>query len=136
MERAESVWPQSSARLFVRESMRSGAHQRRTSCRELYSIVLPIPGQELIDLADAVIVDAREHVGKPRLRIDIVEARGLDQRVHHGGALAAAIGAGEQPRLAAERDTAQCTLGGIVGQTNPSVGEEACEGDPALEHIV
>jgi hypothetical protein len=53
---------------------------------------------------DGVIVDAGEHVGEPSLRVDVVEPRGLDQRVHHGGALAAAIGAGEQPRLAAERN--------------------------------
>jgi hypothetical protein len=45
-----------------------------------------------------MVVDAGEHVGEPGLRIDVVEARGLDQRVHHGGALAAAIGAREQPR--------------------------------------
>jgi hypothetical protein len=31
---------------------------------------------------------------------DVVHARGLDQSVHHGGALAAVIGAGEQLRLA------------------------------------
>ena len=61
---------------------------------------LPVPGQELIELLDVVIVDACEHVGEPSLGIDVVEPRSLDQRVHHGGALAAAIGAGEQPRLA------------------------------------
>ena len=83
-----------------------------------------------------MIVDAREHVGEPRLRIDVVEPRSLDQRVHHGGTFAAAIGAGEQPRLAAERDAAQRTLGSIVGQTNPPVVEEAREDDPTLEHVV
>jgi len=83
-----------------------------------------------------VIVDAGEHVGEPGLRIDVVEPRSLDQRVHHGGALAAAIGAGEQPGLASERDAAQRTLGRIVGETDPSVIEEAREGVPASEHIV
>ena len=60
--------------------------------------------RRLLELVDAVIVDAGEHVGKPGLRIDVVEPRGLDQRVHHRGPLAAAIGAGEQPGLASERD--------------------------------
>ena len=59
----------------------------------------------------------------------------MDQRVHHGGA-PAAIGAGEQPGLAPERDAAQRTLGRIVGETDPSVIEEAREGVPASEHIV
>jgi hypothetical protein len=45
----------------------------------------------LIELLDVVIVDPREHVGELSLRIDLVEARSLDQSVHHGGALAAAI---------------------------------------------
>ena len=44
-----------------------------------------------------MIVDAGEHVGEPGLRIDVVEPGGLDQRVHDGRALAAAVGAGEQP---------------------------------------
>jgi hypothetical protein len=78
----------------------------RLSGRELGSDVLPIPGQELVDLLDVVIVDPSEHVCEPRLRIDVVEPCGLDQRVHHRSTLAAAIGAGEQPRLAAERNLA------------------------------
>jgi hypothetical protein len=48
----------------------------------------PIPGQQLIQIVDLVIGDAREHVGKPSLRIDVIEFCGLDQRVHHCGALA------------------------------------------------
>jgi hypothetical protein len=39
----------------------------------------------------------REHVSEPRLRIHTIEPGGLDQRVHDGGALAAAVGTGEQP---------------------------------------
>ena len=61
---------------------------------------------------------------------------GDDQAVHEGGALAAAIGAGEQPRLAAECHAAQSPLGGIVGEADPAVVEEAGEGGPALEHVV
>ena len=44
--------------------------------------------------------DAGEHVGQPSLGVDIVELGGDDEAVQEGGALAAAIGAGEQPRSA------------------------------------
>ena len=58
------------------------------------------------------------------------------RRVHGGGALAAAIGAGEEPCLSAEGDAAQRAFGGVVGQADPAVVEEAGEGGPALEHVV
>jgi hypothetical protein len=44
-----------------------------------------------------VIVDPAEHVGEPRLRIDVVQLCGFDQCEHCGGALAAAIGASKGP---------------------------------------
>ena len=43
------------------------------------------------------IRDAREDVGEPSLRINLVEASSHDQRDDNGGALGAAIGACEQP---------------------------------------
>ena len=70
-----------------------------SSC-ELGSRPFPVPGQQLVELANVVIVDAGEHLGKPSLRVDVIEPRGLDQSVHDGGTFAAAIRAGEQPRLA------------------------------------
>jgi hypothetical protein len=77
------------------------------SGRELGGSRLPIPRQKLIELPDVVIIDSYEHVGELGLRINVVEPRGLDQRVHHGGTLDAAIGAGEQPcrRSAANFDS-------------------------------
>ena len=63
-------------------------------------------GRSSSSLLSRMIGDAGEHVGEPGLRIDVVEPCGLDQGVHDGGTLAAAIGAGEQPRLAAERNLA------------------------------
>ncbi len=41
------------------------------------------------------------------VRFDVVELCSLNQREHDRGAFAAAIGAGEQPCLATERDAAQ-----------------------------
>ena len=78
-----------------------------------------------------MIGDAGEHVGQPGLGIDVVELGGDDQAVEEGGALAAAIGAGEQPGLAAESQAAQRPFGGVVGETDPAVLEEAREGRPS-----
>jgi hypothetical protein len=38
--------------------------------------------------------------------------------------------------VAADRDAAQRPLGGIVGETDSSVVEEAREGIPALQHVI
>jgi hypothetical protein len=57
--------------------------------------------------------------------IDVVELGRGDERVHGRGPLAAAIGPGEQPRLAPEGDAAQRPLGGVVGQADAAVVEEA-----------
>ena len=62
-----------------------------------------MPGKQFVKLGSGVVGDAAQHVGKPGLRIDAVELGRLDQREHRCGALAAAIGAGEQPGLAADR---------------------------------
>src|SRR5271156_5520345 len=74
-----------------------------------------VPRQELVEPVDIVIVDAPEHVGKPSLRIDIVELGRVNERQHHSGALPTAIGAGEQPRLPPESNSAQLAFGSIVG---------------------
>ena len=68
-----------------------------------------------------MIGDAGEDVGEPGLRVDVVELCGADRGVHERGALAAPIGAGEQPRLSTQSDAAQGTLGGVfVRQARPS----------------
>lgn len=82
-----------------------------------------------------MIGDAGEDIGEPGLRIDIVELGGLDEGVDDGGALAAAIGAAEQPCLAAKRDAAQRALGSVVGEADAAIIEEAGERVPALEHV-
>jgi hypothetical protein len=77
-----------------------------------------------------------EDIGEPGLRIDAVESGGADQAVHDGGMLAAAIGSGEQPGLAAKSDAAQRPFCGIVGEADPPIGEEPGESVPALEQVV
>lgn len=53
-----------------------------------------------------MIGDPSKDVGEPGLRISATELGRLDQRVHGGGPLAAAIGAGEDPRPSTEGDRA------------------------------
>ena len=83
-----------------------------------------------------MLSDAGEHVGEPGLRIDVVHLDGDDQRVHKRGSFAAAVGAGEQPGLAAERIAAQRAFGGVVGQAVPVILEEAGKARPSLEHVI
>jgi hypothetical protein len=66
----------------------------------------PIPGQQRRQVGDLVIGNPGQHVGKPSLGVDAIEPGRLNQRQHDRGALAAAIGAGEQPRLPAESNLA------------------------------
>ena len=82
-----------------------------------------------------MIGDAGEDIGKPCLRIDIVELGGLDERVDDSSTLPAAVGAAEQPCLAAERDAAQRALGGVVAEADAAIVEETGERVPALEHV-
>jgi hypothetical protein len=65
----------------------------RHSCRHLTTLHLggPVPWQELVQPVDSVIVDATEHVGKPSLRINVVEPGRLNERQHQRGAHATTI---------------------------------------------
>src|SRR3546814_3752621 len=80
--------------------------------------------------------NAGEHVCEPRLRINVVQARGLDQRVEDGGALTAAIGSAEQPGLATERHAAQRPFSRVVRQADAAIIEEVSERAPASQHVV
>jgi hypothetical protein len=44
-----------------------------------------------------MIGDAGDEVAEIRLGVEAVELGGFDDRVHDGGAVAAAVGAGERP---------------------------------------
>ena len=58
---------------------------------------VPVPGQQLVHPGVWQLGDAGKHIGEPSLRVDVVELGGGDEGVHRRGALAAAVGAGEQP---------------------------------------
>ena len=61
-----------------------------------------------------MVVDATKDIGEPGLRINVVETGGLDQRVHDGGAIPAAVGASEQPCFTTESDPPEGAFRGIV----------------------
>ncbi len=60
-------------------------------------VFLPVPGHQFVEPLCRVIGNAGEDVGEPGLRIDVTQSTCRDERKHHRGALAAAIGAGEEP---------------------------------------
>src|SRR5271166_3715126 len=67
---------------------------------------VPVPGQQLVQPSSRVVGDPAQHVGEPGLRVDVVELGSGYQRVDCRGPLAAAIGTGEEPVLAADGNTA------------------------------
>lgn len=58
--------------------------------------------------------DALEHHAQEGVGIEVVEPRAADEAAEESGALAAAVGVGEEVVLAPERDVAQGALGGVV----------------------
>jgi hypothetical protein len=70
------------------------------------------------------------------LRVDAVHPCSDDEGVHGGCALAAAIGAAEEPGLPTERNASQPSFCRVVCEANASVVEKQREGLPALEHVL
>jgi hypothetical protein len=68
---------------------------------------LDIPGKQLIDALGRVIDNADDEVAEVRFGVDAVDLGGFNDRVHDGGAVAAAVGASKHPVLAAKDCTAQ-----------------------------
>ena len=97
---------------------------------------MPVPRQQVADAFGGVIQHAREDVGEPGLRIDVVELGGGDERVEGSCPPAAFVGAGEGPVAAPDRDGTQLALGGVVGHAQAAIIEEAGQRRPALEAVV
>lgn len=83
-----------------------------------------------------MIGDTGEDVGQPGFGIDVVQATSRDHRQHDGGAVGAALAAGECPVAPAQGDAAQRSFGGVVAEADPAIVEEAGEVVPAPEHVV
>ena len=91
-----------------------------------------------IGLGDVLrrVGDPGEHVGKPGLRVDVVELCRHDQRGHHRGTVGTAFGASKQPGFSAERKATQRPFGGIVGQADPAILDEPSEPVPVIEQVL
>ena len=57
----------------------------------------PFPRQQLVNSILRVVRNLRDDVAEPGVRVDIVEAAGLDQRIHGGRTVTAAVRAAEGP---------------------------------------
>jgi len=57
--------------------------------------MLPVPGEQLVQLRGGMISDAVQDVGEPSLWVDAIEFCRGDQGVHRGGPLTATVGTGE-----------------------------------------
>ena len=77
-----------------------------------------------------------EHVAQVGFGIDVVELRGTDERVDRRGPFAAAVSAGGEIVLAAERDRTQCPFRGIVIDVYKTVVAVPRERFSARERIV
>ena len=71
----------------------------------------PVPGQELIETIDHVVVDAIENVCKIGLRVEAVQLRRFDDGHGVRQCFRARVGSGEQPIFPAGPDRAQGALG-------------------------
>ena len=60
----------------------------------------------------------------------------LDEGVDGSGTMAAGVRAGEGSVLSSDRHTTQCSFGGVVGEADAAVVEEAGERCPAVEQVV
>src|SRR3954453_21056036 len=70
-----------------------------------------------------------------RVGLDIIELRGLDEGGDGGPTCPAAVGAGEEMVLPAERNGSDRSLDGIVVELDPAVLEEPAKSVPAGERI-
>ena len=82
---------------------------------------LPMPGEEFRQTGLRHLGDASKDVGEPGLGVDVVELGGADERVHHRRALAAAIGAREQPGFASQTERPERPLGRVVGEADDAL---------------
>ena len=78
-----------------------------------------------------MVGDLRDDIAQPSMRVDVVEAAGLDQVVQGGRTVTAAVRAAKGPVPAPDRDGSHPGFGRIVGHADPAVGHEAGKAVPA-----
>ncbi|MDA9391608.1 hypothetical protein WN73_13375 [Bradyrhizobium sp. CCBAU 45394] len=101
--------------MMWRERFRRPADRRAVGLAQ----ALPFPGQQFVQTRGGKIGDASEDVGEPGFRVDVVEACGGDEGEHDGGAVGAALGAGEGPVAPSQCDAPQRSFGRVVAEADP-----------------
>src|ERR1700737_2255808 len=97
---------------------------------------LPVPRQELVDLARGMApLHSSEHISEIGEGLEVVELGRGEERSDNGPAIAAAVRAGEQMVLAAERDRSDGALDRVVIELDAAVVEEAGERRPSGERV-
>ena len=76
------------------------------------------------------------YVAQPGVRIDVVEATGLDQRVDGGRAVTATVPATEGPVSAPNGNGPDPSLRCVVRHANPAVMDKAGKAAPTRQHVV
>jgi hypothetical protein len=103
-------------------------------CRDL--VGLPIPGQQFVDLLGWMIRKARQDIGEPRLRVDIVELAGLNERKDGGGPASSGVRTCEGPIPTPDGYAPQGAFGGVIGEADAAVVKETDELDPSRQAVI
>src|SRR5690349_12524632 len=94
-----------------------------------------VPGQQFVNTIDRILGDAREHMAKVSLRVNIVELGRADQTVDCSGSFSTGISASEQVILPPNRDRTQRSFRRVVIDLEMSVTAVAYKRGPAPECI-
>jgi hypothetical protein len=96
----------------------------------------PGPRQQFVETVDGMSIDhARQDVGEVSVGFDAVEFAGFDQRADCCPACPAAVTAGEQMVLAAERHRADRPLDRVDVEFNATIMQEARQAFPARKCV-
>src|SRR5579875_212803 len=103
---------------------------------DLVLACLPIPRQQFIDPFRRIIREFREDIGKPGLRIDVIELAGFDQCIDGGCPVGSRVRARKSPIRPAGGYTPDSALGSIVAKAYAPIIKKAGEGGPSAQAVV
>jgi hypothetical protein len=95
-----------------------------------------VPRQELLDAADGVIGDMREHMAQIGFGIEPVEPGRPDEGIEDSGAFASAVRAGEEVVATTDGNTAQGSLGCGVIDLDAAVVQVTDQCGPKRKRVV
>lgn len=81
------------------------------------------PGKQLVDAIDLMLGNAAKDIGEPRLRINLVEFRCLDERIGSRRGATTRFGSGEKPIFPADGYSPHTPFCGIVVDAKAAILE-------------